>query len=271
MTGANILPEERLRRRIHIHDPTMRNALSELFGTALLVLNTWIQINLGWGLAIAFCVYSCSKTSGGHFNPAVSLAMLTLGKLSTKDCAIYCVVQTVGAFIGAMGSFGIYYDQLVNFAGNDRTIEGPHATAGSFCSFPAPHLSNLTCFFDQIAGTGLLVFFVCVVIDKRNGIPNAAHPLLFGLVVMMIGTCMGMNLGYPINPARDLGPRIFTLFIYGSEVFTYHNCYFWIPIFAPVVGAVLAAWTYHLFIGAHIPDDNKVHILDDPKVPLNKI
>ncbi|VDL73793.1 unnamed protein product [Nippostrongylus brasiliensis] len=317
---TELLPEEILRKRIHIRDPTLRNALSEFFGTALLLLkaemkllmkmsewccrkpnglvktdrttqqklysntfvyvfrnhlevssnfqfiglsivmqfilsgeklNTWIQINVGWGLAITFCVYACSKTSGGHFNPAVSFTMYTLGRLSLKDFLIYCVVQTAGAFIGAI-----------------RAVAGPKATAACFCSFPAAHLSNITCFFDQVAGTGLLLFFVVVIIDKRNGIPAAAHPWLFGFVLIMIGTCMGMNLGYPINPARDLGPRLFAFFIYGSEVFWYHNYYFWIPIFAPFFGGALAAWTYQLFIGAHIPDPKEDYALDELKQPL---
>ncbi|KHJ90483.1 hypothetical protein OESDEN_09672 [Oesophagostomum dentatum] len=69
-----------------------------------------------------------------------------------------------------------------------------------------------------------------------------------------------MNLGYPINPARDLGPRIFAFFIYGSQVFTYHNYYFWIPIVAPLFGGVIGAWLYHVFVGAHIPDDNEVSV-----------
>ncbi|VDO87758.1 unnamed protein product [Heligmosomoides polygyrus] len=200
---TELLPEERLRNAIHIRNPLLRNALSEFFGTAMLLfigigivmqfilsgekLNTWIQINVGWGLAIAFTVYSCSKTSGGHFNPAVSFAMLTLGKLSAKDFLVYCVVQTAGAFIGAAGAFGIYYDQFVNYAGNVRAIAGDKATAACFCSFPAPYVSNLTSFFDQVAGTGLLLFFVCVIIDKRNGIPASAHPFLFGFVLVMIG------------------------------------------------------------------------------------
>ncbi|WKX96147.1 hypothetical protein Q1695_012528 [Nippostrongylus brasiliensis] len=281
---TELLPEEILRKRIHIRDPTLRNALSEFFGTALLLfiglsivmqfilsgekLNTWIQINVGWGLAITFCVYACSKTSGGHFNPAVSFTMYTLGRLSLKDFLIYCVVQTAGAFIGAVGAYGIYYDQFWKYAGAIRAVAGPKATAACFCSFPAAHLSNITCFFDQVAGTGLLLFFVVVIIDKRNGIPAAAHPWLFGFVLIMIGTCMGMNLGYPINPARDLGPRLFAFFIYGSEVFWYHNYYFWIPIFAPFFGGALAAWTYQLFIGAHIPDPKEDYALDELKQPL---
>lgn len=72
----------------------------------------------------------------------------------------------------------------------------------------------------QVVGTGFLALFVASIIDKRNKIPAWTHPLLFGLGVLLIGTCYGMNVGYPINPARDFGPRIFTLFIYGTEVFT---------------------------------------------------
>ncbi|RCN32034.1 transporter, major intrinsic protein family protein [Ancylostoma caninum] len=206
-----IYPEERLRQKIHIRDPTLRNALSEFIGTALLLeailrafqfigigivmqfvlsgekLNTWIQINIGWGLAIAFCVYACSKTSGGHLNPAVSIALLTMGRLPVKDFIIYCFAQTFGAFIGTVGAYGIYYDQFIKYAGNQRTIIGPKATAICFCSFPALHVSNTTAFFDQVAGTALLMFFVCVIIDKRIAIPGWVHPFLFGFVVIMIG------------------------------------------------------------------------------------
>ncbi|ETN69636.1 putative aquaporin-9 [Necator americanus] len=270
-----VYPEERLRQKIQIKDATLRNSLSEFLGTALLLfigigivmqfilsgekLNTWIQVNVGWGMAIAFSVYACSKTSGGHLNPAVSLAFVTLGRLSVKDFICYSIAQTFGAFVGTVGAFGIYYDQFIKYAGNQRTIAGPKATALCFCSFPALH----------VAGTALLMFFVCVIIDKRIAVPGPAHPLLFGLVVLMIGTSMGMNVGYPINPARDLGPRIFMLFLgYGSQAFTYHSFYFWIPVVAPLVGAVLAAWTYHLFIGAHIPDPKPIIVQDEAKQPL---
>ncbi|VDM78895.1 unnamed protein product [Strongylus vulgaris] len=212
-----LLPEERLRQKIQIRDKTLRNALGEFFGTALLLfigigivmqfvlshekLNTWVQINIGWGFAIAFCVYTICKLSGGHLNPAVSFAFYTLGKLPLKDylwgirghlnpavsfafytlgklplkdCLFYCFAQTFGAFVGTAGAYGIYF------------VAGPKGTGVCFCSFPEAHVSNTIAFFDQVRSTS-----------------------------------MGMNVGYPINPARDLGPRIFMLFIgYGSEAFT---------------------------------------------------
>lgn len=124
-------------------------------------------------------------------------------------------------------------------------------------------------------GTGILGCCVAAISDKRNNIPAHLHPLLGGFVVAMIGMCFGMNCGYPINPGRDLGPRIFTLIAgYGWEVFRLaqinlifdrrcfvslfsfnHYKWFWIPIVGPTLGAVIGAWVYKLLIGIHWPDD----------------
>ncbi|KJH51503.1 channel protein, MIP family [Dictyocaulus viviparus] len=259
-----------LRKAIQIKSPLARNILSEFCGTALLLflgdsivmqfilsgekLSTYTQINLGWCFTITFVVYCCSKLSGGQLNPAISLMLVTLGKLSVPHFFIYWIVQTLGAFVGAGAAYAVYYDQFRNFTGGIMTIDGHRGTARCFCSFPRAHVSNATCFLDQVVGTGILSFFVNVVVDKRNNIPDFLHPLLFGFVLILIGTCFGLNLGYPINPARDLGPRVLASFIYGGKVFTYHNYYFWIPVIAPMVGAVLFAWMYHACFGSHIPD-----------------
>ncbi|WKY09718.1 hypothetical protein Q1695_002237 [Nippostrongylus brasiliensis] len=286
---ANVAYPERVRAHIHIRNPLVRNCLSEFFGSFMLLfiglttimqlilsgekMNTWTQINFGWGLGVGFCVYICAKTSGGHYNPAVTMTMVTFGKLPISHFFLYFVVQTAGAFLGAAVGYILYYEQFDHFDGGVRAILGPNGTARCFCSVPDPHISNLTCFFDQICGTGLLVFFVAVIIDKRNKIPEAAHPWLFGFVLVMVGCCMGLNLGYPINPSRDLGPRIFATFIYGTELWTIHNYYFWIPIVAPCIGAPMAAWMYHVCVGAHIPDDDEDALAaehtqeDEPLVP----
>uniref|UniRef100_A0A914VKD3 Uncharacterized protein n=1 Tax=Plectus sambesii TaxID=2011161 RepID=A0A914VKD3_9BILA len=107
-----------------------------------------------------------------------------------------------------------------------------------------------------IVGTAILGVCVAAIGDKRNKIPAHLHPLLGGLVVAMIGMCFGMNCGYPINPGRDLGPRIFTLIAgWGWEVFSYKNyTWFWVPIVGPTLGAVFGAWAYKIFIGIHWPD-----------------
>lgn len=274
-----VFTPETLRSKIRQRSRLVTNLLSEFYGTFLLLfigigivcqfdlsrkqLNTWIQINIGWGFAIAFTVYTAAKTSGGHFNPAISLVMVTFGRLSVLHFILYTITQIVAAFFGALAAYFVYRDQFLAFNNNIWALTGPKATAGCFVTFPANHVSNWTIFLDQFVGTGLLALFVAVIIDKRNKIADHLHPLLFGFVVILIGTAFGMNMGYPINPARDLGPRILTLFFYGTQVLSFHNYMFWIPFVAPFPGALFGAWSYHLFVGAHIPDDDD--LIDEKK------
>jgi glycerol uptake facilitator protein len=77
--------------------------------------------------------------------------------------------------------------------------------------------------------------------------------MLVGFVVMAIGISYGANSGYAINPARDLGPRLFALIPgYGDIAFPGDygnvNTYFWIPIVAPLVGAAIAGYLYDFTI-----------------------
>jgi aquaporin-3 len=69
----------------------------------------------------------------------------------------------------------------------------------------------------------MLVALIFAVVDKKNDnkpSPGLA-PLIIGFIVFLIGMTFGYNCGYAINPARDLGPRIFTAMAgWGGEVFT---------------------------------------------------
>jgi len=71
-------------------------------------------------------------------------------------------------------------------------------------------------------GTALLVSCIFAIIDKNNNSPDqGVAPVMIGLVVFVIGATFGFNCGYAINPARDLGPRLFTAVAgWGCEVFT---------------------------------------------------
>ena len=75
----------------------------------------------------------------------------------------------------------------------------------------------------QITGTALLLLLVMAVTDDRNiAPPKGMIPLLVGFIVTSIGLSFGFNCGYAINPARDFGPRLFTLVAgYGDEPFRY--------------------------------------------------
>ena len=102
-------------------------------------------------------------------------------------------------------------------------------------------MTSVSCFFDEIVGTATLLLVVCAFTDRNNGPPPAGLvPLALFITILGIGASLGMQTGYAINPARDLGPRLFTAMAgYGKEVFTYRNQFWlWCPVIAPIVGAL---------------------------------
>jgi glycerol uptake facilitator-like aquaporin len=94
-------------------------------------------------------------------------------------------------------------------------------------------------------GTALLLLVVFALGDRRNAGPASFGPVLVGAVVVLIGTSFGFNAGYAINPARDLGPRLFTAFAgWGGEVFRAGGGWWWVPLVAPCVGGLLGGFAY---------------------------
>ena len=127
-------------------------------------------------------------------------------------------------------------------------------TAGIFSTYPQPYLSLAGGFVDQVVGTALLMLGIFAISDRRNAGPAAGGPALVGALVVVIGMSFGWNAGYAINPARDFGPRLLTsLAGWGGEVFRAGGGWWWVPIVAPCVGAVLGGFVYDLLITRHHP------------------
>jgi glycerol uptake facilitator-like aquaporin len=123
-------------------------------------------------------------------------------------------------------------------------------------------MTTFPAFLDQVVGGGILLLCVFALTDARNaGVPKYFVPLLVGLVVGMVGMSYGIQCGFAINPARDFGPRLFALIVYGPDVFTFGNAaklityFFWIPIIGPHLGAILGALIYQALIGIHWPTE----------------
>lgn len=272
---------EKIRTRVQIKHELGRALLGEFVGTAILVLvincvvaqnvtvkppnnNALININVGVALGIALGVAITAKLSGGHINPAVSAGFLALGQLKPVRFLLYVLVQTAGAFIGAALAYLVYRDAITAIDNGTRYVVGSRATAHIFASYPAPHLTAFGGLIDQIVGAAFFLFFILHFTDKRNHYPNWTQPLLIGLTFLAIGTMFAANAGYPLNPARDFGPRLFTFIIgYGGEVWcgTANYCWFWVPIVGPFIGGVLGAFLYQFAIGYHIPAETEYEVV----------
>lgn len=216
---------------------------------------SFLSINLAWGLAVTMAVYLTGQISGAHLNPALTIALAVFGKLPSRKVLPYIGAQMAGAFLGAATVYLAYHEAIGNFDGGIRQVLGAQATAGIFATYPQGYLSAFPGgFIDQVLGTMLLTLLIFSLTDGRNSIPKSGlGPVVVGAVVLLIGMSFGYNAGYAINPARDLGPRLLT-FVggWGSEVFTAAGYWFWVPIVAPCVGAILGGALYTFALQRHV-------------------
>jgi MIP family channel proteins len=250
-----------------------RELLAEFFGTFILIVfgvgvvaqvvlsrqaaGGYLSINLAWGIGVAMGCYVAGGVTGAHLNPAVTLALAVRRRLPWKKVLPYAAAQVAGAFVASAVVFATYHEALAAFDGGARHVLGPLGTAGIFATYPQPFLSIVPGgFVDQVVGTALLVAAVFAVTDPRNSpAPSGLAPVVIGLLVVGIGAAFGFNAGYAINPARDFGPRLFTALAgWGRGVFTAANNWWWVPIVAPLVGAIAGAFAYDVFVGGRFSD-----------------
>jgi glycerol uptake facilitator protein len=227
---------------------------SEIFAAS----GDWLIIGWGWGFAVAFGVYVAGGISGAHINPAVTLAFAARRGFPWRKVPGYIAAQIVGAFLGALLVYIVYKGAIDSYErANEITRGDPDSvtTFSIFATFPAEYLGNwVGPFIDQVVGTAFLVAFVFAVVDELNQPPKAnLAPVVIGFVVVAIGLSFGANAGYAINPARDLGPRLFAGLAGWGEVAipgNYANVggYLWIPIVGPLVGGLIGAYVYDLGI-----------------------
>jgi glycerol uptake facilitator protein len=226
-------------------------AMVTLFGTGVpgeVVKGGYTNITIAWGLGVTLGIYVAGAISGAHLNPAVTLAMAVFRKFPWMKVAPYTIVQTAGAFTAAAL---VYWNYRLAFLKFDPLLD---RTAGVFTTFPAFPQQVSAGFLDQVIGTALLMLMIFAIVDERNQPPAILQPMLVGLVVVAIGMAFGGMHGYAINPARDFGPRLFTVvagfrnngLIDGSHVF-------WVPILGPLLGGLIGAAVYDFGIRRFLP------------------
>jgi glycerol uptake facilitator protein len=219
----------------------------------------WLLIAWGWALAVAFGVYVAGGVSGAHINPAVTLALAVRRDFPWRKVLPYWAAQLIGAFVGAALVYLVYHQAIDSFEAARHITRGTLGGAADstptfsiFATFPAPYFgsSMVGPLVDQVVGTAFLLVFVLALTDERNQPPKSnLAPLLVGLAVAAIGMSFGANAGYAINPARDFGPRFFAwLAGWGQVALPGVHGYVWVPIVGPLVGGVIGAVVYDLFI-----------------------
>lgn len=218
----------------------------------------WLLLAIGWGLAVMFAVYVAGGVSGAHLNPAISVLLAARRGFPWRKVPAYAAVQVLGAFCGAAVVYLNYKGAIVSMETTaDMTRGAPDSLPGFaiFATAPAPYFDSwVGPFADQIIGTALLAGLLFAVTEQLNPAVRATlGPMLIGLIVVAIGVSMGANAGYAINPARDLGPRMLAWVAGWGDLalpgdYGKVNGYMWVPIVAPILGALLGGVLYDKLI-----------------------
>lgn len=192
-------------------------------------------ICIGCGFAVMLPCFIVGDASGAHLNPALTLALAADGSLPWIDVPGYIVAQMVGAFLGACLVYALYKDHF------DAT-ESQATKFGVFSTSPTIANPGRN-FLSEVVGTFILVFAIKG-IAQVPGIAGGVSPLLVWGIILAVGMSVGGLTGFAINPARDLGPRFAHTILPIKDKGSSHWDYAWVPLFGPIVGALIAVGLY---------------------------
>lgn len=207
----------------------------------------WMCLCLGWGMALTMGLYVSMAISGGHLNPAVTLANACFGTMPWSKVPGFIVAQILGAMTGSACMYGLFRDHFIAWekllpAGTTMV----QSIGGIFCTYPS--VSTGSAVWSEFINTAVLIMCIMGIVNEKMFPAVNFKPVAVGMIVLTIGLCTGYNTGYAINPARDLGPRIISALLYGSEPFTLNDHYFLIPLLVPIVGAIAGMFLFSVFV-----------------------
>ena len=211
---------------------------------------------IAWGLAVTMAIYATGSISGTHANPAVTLALALYRKFAWVKVVPYCIAQIVGAFLGAALVYQLYSPLINHFNAAAHLTRAAGGAAGVFFTHPGLAVTPLHAFGDEIVLTALLIFGIFAITEQYNEMAPQANfgAFMIGLLVALIGASMGYLEAFPINPARDFGPRLFCFFAgWGPAAFPSPENYWWVPIVGPLIGGVLGGAAYQYLIRPYLP------------------
>jgi aquaglyceroporin related protein len=226
----------------------------------VLVAAVQIRLTTVDSIGVMLGVYVGGK-SGGHLNPAVTLANCVYRGHPWRKFPVYMLAQILGAMTGAAIVYGNYRSAFDAFEGGSglRTVTGPNATAGVFCTYPAAFMTRTGMFFSEVVASTILQFVIFAMADSNNIGAGPLMPLCLFFLIFGIGACFGWETGYAINLARDFGPRLVSYMIgYGHEVWSAGGYYFWVRRFRIASPRWLNAMT-------------NVHVLDPHGCPILRL
>lgn len=187
-------------------------------------LSSVLQIGFAYFAGIILALGICSSTSGGHFNPCVSIAFVVFKQFPPLKALRYIVFQILGAYVACLLVYVQYHDQIkaaeaaLEAAGALQALEfTPSGPAGIFGLYVQPGSNLGRVFLNEFICDTLLALVIWGCLDPTNILippPVAPFVIAFAYAVAIWGYSLP---GVALNSARDIGGRLAVLTIYGMK------------------------------------------------------
>ncbi len=226
----------------------MKKYVAEFFGTFILVFIGcgtamlvgcdsangcgYLLTALAFGLAIVAMAYGFGNISGGHVNPAVSLAVLINGGMSSKDFAGYVIAQVLGATFGS----GIL--AVICGSGGFADATGHFACNGLPADAAAPMMVAILV---EVVTTCIFVTTILGVTSKKQN-HGSFGGLIIGLTLVALHIVSIGITGTSVNPARSLGPAIVAAICGDTKGIMDVVAFIVGPFIGAAIGAALYKW-----------------------------
>ncbi|KAI0371077.1 aquaporin-like protein [Pilatotrama ljubarskyi] len=185
-------------------------------------LGSLFQIGTAYALGILFALVVCAPTSGGHFNPAVTIAFTILKRCPPKKALRYIVAQILGAYIACLLIYVQWYDlikeatELLEAAGKlDAVMFTSNGPAGVFALYASPGMHLGRVFLNEFVCDFMIGLVIWACLDPTN---FSASPVAAPWIVSFVYAVMVWGyspVGVATNAARDVGARLMAITIWG--------------------------------------------------------
>jgi aquaporin Z len=204
----------------------IRKYATELIGTFFLTFVVGVAalsgsgfVPLAAGATLMVMIYAGGHISGGHYNPAVTLAVLVRRRISLRDAAVYWIVQFGAGLLAAVAVRAIVDPARVT-AIQTMTLSGRTLVAA---------------FVVEALFTFALCYVVVNVATSKDHPDNSYYGLAIGFTVVAGAFAVGAISGGAFNPSVTLGAAVMGLFAWPT---------LWIYLVAQVIGGLAAGVTF---------------------------
>jgi glycerol uptake facilitator protein len=209
-----------------------------------------------WGMAVTLAIYVTGSISGTHANPAVTLALVLFRGFPVRKMLPYWAAQVTGAFLGAVLVYILFQPMIDHYNTLRGLARESGGAVGVFVTMPGHAIPPMRALVNEIIQTAILLFGIFAITEQYNEMAPKANlgAVMIGLLITTIGASMGYLSGWALNPARDLGPRMFAYLAgWNESAFPAPDQYWWVPLVGPMVGGVLGAFAYQTLIHPFLP------------------